>query len=217
MVSRSWYPLKQHTALCSGLCLVCFFIISGVFPTLEAVVVRPVNLAYLTDSARTVFSGVCTARDLHYDTILDREVYLYTFEVHKMIKGIPRRSITVKTSKALVDLGQIPVYEPGEEVVLFLTGKSRIGFQSPVGLGQGKFSVITAGDGTKSVMNQWGNRNLFRGMDGITRTDAFCRSPARKMLGRVLTVRSGPVDYGRFLDLVEILLDTRSGRSGGGP
>ncbi len=216
MVSSRWYSLKKHTALCAGLCFVCIFVISVVFSTLEAVVVRPVNLAYLTDRARTVFSGICTGRDLHYDTILDREVYLYTFEVHKMIKGIPRRSITVKTSKALVDLGQIPVYEPGEEVVLFLTGKSRIGFQSPVGLGQGKFSVITAGDGTKSVMNQWGNRNLFRGMDDITRTDLFQLNPARASLAGVLSRQRGPVAYERFLDLVGILLDTRLQRSGGG-
>ena len=54
-----------------------------------------------------------------------------------------------------------PRYVEGEEVVLFLYGDSRAGFTSPVGLGQGKFSVVRDKHGQRLALNEHGNRGLL--------------------------------------------------------
>jgi hypothetical protein len=65
----------------------------------------------------------------------------------------------------------VPEYEVGEEVVLFLTPESKLGLCAPVGLSQGKFSVIRA-KGRVLVRNSLANRCLF---------DAAEASPPRGM------------------------------------
>jgi hypothetical protein len=72
-----------------------------------------------------------------------------TLDVVETLKGTPDRTVTIKqygvatplADGTLTRVAGMPMYEVGEEVVLFLRGASRSGFTSPVGLGQGSYRV----------------------------------------------------------------------------
>ncbi len=55
----------------------------------------------------------------------------------------------------------VPKFRPGEEHVLFMAGRSAIGFSSPIGLSQGKFHVEREGGRAKV-----GNGRDFKEMIG---------------------------------------------------
>ncbi len=137
---------------------------------------------------------------------MQREVYIYTFCVNKMIKGPSRSHLSVKQSKMLVEMKQVPTYRTGDEVILFLSGESRWGFSSPVGLGQGKFSVRYLKDGSRQVRNENNNSNLFKGMDRKTYFDLFAKTSYQSRIVDVLSQKSGPINYDLFIDVVEALL-----------
>jgi hypothetical protein len=149
---------------------------------------------------------VCINREIIYDKDIQREVYVFTFRVNQMIKGAPRNQFTVKTSKTLVEMKQVPIYNIGDEVVLFLYGESRLGFTSPVGLGQGKFSVRYFPNGEKKVVNENNNLNLFKGMDRPEYMDMFMKSSYQNRITGILTQKSGPVNYDIFLAITEALI-----------
>ena len=185
-----------------------FCLFTGILPSpvIQAVVVRQINLAEMTGSARYIFSGVCINKEITYDEDIQREVYVFTFRVNQMIKGAPRNQFAVKTSKTLVEMKQVPVYKIGDEVVLFLYGESRSGFTSPVGLGQGKFSVRYLPGGERKVVNENNNLNLFKGMDKQEYTDMFIKSSYRNRVTGILKQKSGPVNYDIFLAITEALI-----------
>ena len=56
----------------------------------------------------------------------------------------------------------LPRFREEEEVLLFLYGDSSSGFTSPVGLGQGKFTIFSDKNGKSMAVNGFWNRNLFR-------------------------------------------------------
>jgi hypothetical protein len=185
-----------------------FCLLTGILPysAVQAVVVRQINLAKMTGSAGYIFSGVCINREIRYDKDIEREVYVFTFRVNQMIKGAPRNQFTVRTSKTLVEMKQVPIYNIGDEVVLFLYGESRLGFTSPVGLGQGKFSVRYFPNGEKKVVNENNNLNLFKGMDKPEYMDMFMKSSYQNRITGILTQKSGPVNYDIFFAITEALI-----------
>jgi len=167
---------------------------------LQAAVVKEMNLAAMAAAAQRVFSGVCIDRQTLYDPQQQREVVAFTFRVDQVLKGAAQDRLTVKASKMLVDLKQVPTYCVGEEVVLFLSGESRLGFASPVGLGQGRFRVLQGAGGQRAVANERNNRNLFKAMD---MPDGL-RSALQP--GHAAAAPGGPLPYEQFLDLVRALI-----------
>ena len=103
------------------------------------VVVKQMNLEDVITSAQYIFSGLCTGSERRYDAETGREVVFVQFTVTQMLKGEEVDEITFKMSKVAVDMGNVPTFTRGEEVILFLYGKSDVGFTSPVGLAQGTF------------------------------------------------------------------------------
>ncbi len=73
-----------------------------------------------------------------------------TFSVMEAIKGVRGSKVTIKQIGAAEPLSDgsvyripgVPSYKPGDEMVLFLAGKSPAGFSSPIGLSQGKFPIV---------------------------------------------------------------------------
>jgi len=183
----------------------CFLAGIPSYSPVRAVVVKQVNLAEITGSAKYIFSGQCINRVLEYDKNIEREVWVFTFRVDRMIKGRPRPRFSVMLSKTLVDMKQVPTYAIGDEVVLFLHPESRLGFTSPVGLGQGKFSVLNWVEGAKTVVNGNNNRNLFKGLDTPQYRAVFMESSYPGRISGLVTQKSGPVDYDLFLALVKAL------------
>ena len=160
--------------------------------TLWAGKVRPVNLEEMTDRAATIFSGRCTDVRVVPDATLGTEVTLVTFEVDRAVKGElgPTHRIRVLGSGERSGIAGMPRFEPGEEVVLFLYGESRLGLSSPVGLGQGKFVVGADKQGRRLALRELGGEMLF---DGV--------AP-----GLRATEREEALDPDALLDLVEGLL-----------
>ncbi len=150
--------------------LVVLCTLSLSLPISKASTVRPVNLEQMSQRAATIFSGHCI--DVSYGThpTLGVEVTLATFEVDRAIKGDVGDTITVTLFGGKSTGGSAPAiigrpnFTVGEELVLFLYGESSVGLSSPVGLGQGKFNVFTDKQGSKIAVNEFGNKNLFRGM-----------------------------------------------------
>ena len=173
------------------------------------VVVKQMNLEDVITSARYIFSGRCAGSESRYDAETGREVVFVQFTVAQMIKGEAVDEITFKMSKVAVDIGTVPTFTRGEEVILFLYGMSDVGFTSPVGLAQGTFSVLTSSTGEKVVVNGNNNSNLFQGIDTTKYAKRTAGSSFLSALDRVVPHQSGPINYDTFITVVEGMVDTQ--------
>ncbi len=167
-----------------------------------AAVVKQMNLEEMITTARYIFSGTCTSVDRRYDDATDRDGIFFTFSVSKIIKGEEASEFTFKMSSVAVDLGQVPTFKPGEEVVLFLYGKSSLGFTSPVGLGLGKFTVLSSPSGEKVVVNAHNNTDLFKDMNRTKYSARFPASHAAE-ISNLMGQQSGAINYDHFLTFLE--------------
>lgn len=142
----------------------------------RATQVRPVNLEEMTDRAATVFSGRCI--DVHsvIDPRLGKPVTLMTFEVSRAVKGDLGDTVTIKllgavdSSSGKGGVAGLPTFQRDEEVVLFLYGESSMGLTSPVGFGQGKFTIVKTKRGERFALNAFGNKNLLRDLSETAET-----------------------------------------------
>ena len=133
--------------------------------------VRRVNLEQMTERADKIFAGRCVGTTVTLDPELGREVTIVTFRVTRAVKGDVGETVTVRMlgrQDAAATRGEAVAghsrFEAGEEVVLFLYGDSSLGLTSPVGLGQGKFTVVEDKQGRKIAFNSTGNKTLFGGL-----------------------------------------------------
>ena len=184
---------------------VCLLLVALLCPTAHAVVVKQVPLLTMAGKAEYIFSGTCIRSEIARDPAANRDVCLVTFRIEKAIKGTAGDTFTMKLSRMLVDLKQIPSYKAGDEVVLFLYKESALGFTSPVGQGQGRFSILRGPDGTKKVVNANNNQNLFKGLDAPGHAAKIKSSPRASGIQAALALKSGPVSYDAFLALVELI------------
>jgi hypothetical protein len=149
-----------------------FLLLLFAFPALSlAVRVRPINLEEMTRRADRIFSGRVAGVRIARDPDLDQQVTYVTLVPHRVEKGDVRGSLLIKIlgeQDADAPRGRategIPVFRKGEELILFLYGDSPHGLTSPVGLGQGKFSVLRDKEGNPLAFNQFANEHLFRGL-----------------------------------------------------
>jgi hypothetical protein len=138
------------------------------FTAARASQVRLVNLEEMTLRAERIFSGRCLQVESAREPALGGDVTVATFEVLRAVKGAFADRITVRMPA--VDDGRgggtagVPGIKPGDEVVLFLYGESASGLTAPVGLGQGRFRILTDKQGRRIAVNDFANRNLLRGL-----------------------------------------------------
>jgi len=163
---------------------------------------RRLNLEDLTRRADRVFSGRCIDVRVGVDPDLGREATWITFAVGRAAKGTLPGRLTIKLlgdqNAGGPDRDRIeglPRFRKGEQVVLFLYPDSEVGLTSPVGFGQGKFSLIPDPKGGMKAVNAFGNDGLLDRM-----------GPGVELL-------RGPrgVDADALLDAVEVLTDSRRG------
>jgi hypothetical protein len=172
----------------------------------RAVALRQINLEEMVTTAQHIFSGTCITVERKYDDTTNRDAIFCRFSISKMIKGEALSELTFKMSTVAVDLGQAPTFNPGEEVVLFLYGKSTLGFTSPVGLGSGKFSVLYLPAGEKAVVNAHNNTNLFKDIDSTKYSGSFSASYATE-INSIMSKKSGAINYHLFLTLLEEMVN----------
>ncbi|MFH1830649.1 MAG: hypothetical protein ABH871_07730 [Pseudomonadota bacterium] len=165
--------------------------------------------------ADVAFTGTCTkaqSRVMKSSSVAGGLlVTTYTFEVSEILKGdVPAefsftqwgasRNEAFKLGKPFV-YGP-PLYEIGKEYTLLLTSPSRLGLRAPVGLGQGKFTVIKGPEGKVQVVNQTGNKGLFTNLPA---TKAMTKALSAGGIKRGVTVPTGPMDYSNFKEVVKNL------------
>lgn len=133
--------------------------------------VLPKSADDLAHDADVVFVGTCLTRDVKAGPPVATE---YTFKIETAVKGPVQAGSTFtfrqwgalpgtvlpKGLSAPRLLG-LPNYEVGRKVMLFLGPVSSAGFRTPIGLGQGVFTVLQAEDGSTIIQNEMGNRFLF--------------------------------------------------------
>ncbi len=132
--------------------------------------VKPLNIDTITQSAGVIFQGKCIDVRSGRDSESGFMATWYTFRVDKGIKGKLDETFVLKQFGGTEDDRSVLVpnvgFEKGEKVVVFLYGKSRIGFSSAVGMHQGKFVIDEIKEKkVKTVSNGMPAMVLFEGMD----------------------------------------------------
>lgn len=181
----------------------------------QALMVLQLNLEQLTGLADKVFAGRCVSVEGEKDA-MGRNVTKVTFDVTENLKNTPEKQVTFRQI-GLVDGGDdigmrggakiegldrdLPRYEAGEEAIVFLSAPGDSGLTAPVGLSQGKFSVVLDG-ASKSVVNGAGNRGLMIGANKSVKLKALATTSA----GKKLTAKNGgEIPYSDFVTLVKTL------------
>ncbi len=156
---------------------------------------RSLNIETMTQRATTIFSGRCIDAERKQWPAAGREIVEATFVVDRMLKGQAAETLTVR----FVHDGTVgvPRLARGEEVVLFLYGTSALGLTSPVGLGQGKFSVTENKLGRAVAVNEFGNDRLFDGLSATART---------RLESVVLSTGARPVERHALIEIVQRLV-----------
>ncbi len=159
--------------------------------------VRSIALGEMTERAERIFAGRCTEVATVHDEALGQEVTVVTFEVERSLKGETGPALTLRMLGAA--LAGLPRFEVGQEVILFLRGESAHGLSSPVGLDQGKFTVVEDKQGRRVALNGFGNQGLLRGLpeQAGLRLGAGAHDASRS---------PGPIAADAFLDAVEWLV-----------
>lgn len=138
------------------------FFVAAAFVTLfstssNALSVLPLELDDIIDQSTVAFEGTCVASRSEIEPGSRLIVTYATFAVSATLKGKLSASYTVKQvggapiSGGLL-LPSATAYEVGKSYVLFMTGASKAGFSSPVGVGQGKFDIQEF-DGSRRATN----------------------------------------------------------------
>ena len=168
--------------------------------------VRAIGLEQMTQRAARIFSGRCTGTGVVFDASLGRDVTVATFRVDRALKGVTGETVTVRMlggAPADAPAG-LPTFRTGEEVVLFLYGESPQGLSSPVGLGQGRFKVVTDKRGRRLALNDFGNKNLISGLR--PEIHARLRAPGGASPRGSAPQQLEDLDSAALLDAVEALL-----------
>lgn len=126
--------------------------------------VRVVNLPQLMGSSTRIFRGECLSTKTLQDSAIGLPVVEFTFRVKDGVRGVKTGETLVfrqvQSKRAgLPGIPAVPTYRKGDDMVLFLAGDSEFGLTSPVGLGQGAFSLKLTPRGLMAV-NSVQNKNL---------------------------------------------------------
>lgn len=156
--------LKQNLKILSSILILCFLITLPAFAQRS----KPMNIEDLVKKSGVIIHGVVEKIESRKDEQAGLLVTYITINVYENFHGAATGQYTFKQYGGKVD-GIVyspagsPNYNENEEVVLMLYPQSKIGMQSPVGMEQGKFSVVTdKPSGKKFVQNKTPNPNLFR-------------------------------------------------------
>jgi hypothetical protein len=132
-------------------------------PSAWATSVLPLSLEQLSTRASLIFYGEVVSNQVKKD---EQSGYIATFTEFKiinLIKGNAGNTHTIKqiggrlgSANTTLRIHGVPEYKTGNKYVVFLPGKSNLGFCSPLGLYQGSFSVLNI-NGEQTVSN---GRNL---------------------------------------------------------
>jgi hypothetical protein len=113
----------------------------------------------MSKKAELIFYGTVISNEVKVDEVSGHVATFTTFEVIEVIKGDVGETHTIKQiggqlpgSNLVQKVHGVPRFTIGEKVVVFLPQESRLGFASPLGLSQGRFTVREE-NGVSTVSN----------------------------------------------------------------
>jgi len=116
--------------------------------------VRDLFLEEIIDDAKVAFQGTVTENRAARDPQSGRIVTYTTFLVQETLKGEVAQTHTIKQLGGVLPAENVgyavdarTTFDVGSSYVVFLYGTSSLGFSSPVGTVQGKFSVVQDEEG----------------------------------------------------------------------
>lgn len=111
--------------------------------------VLPVSLHRMATAADLVFHGRAISNEVRLDQASGRVATFTTFDIIELVKGEAGPTHTIKQiggqlpgSNVRMLVHGVPRFSVGDEYVVFLPKASSLGFASPIGLSQGRFSVL---------------------------------------------------------------------------
>ena len=142
-----------------SICFSILFIGSAWLSPAWATTVLPISLEQLSTRASLIFYGSVVSNQVKEDEISGQIATYTQFKIIDLIKGeagtthtIKQLGGTLESRKTRLLVHGIPKFRAGSNYVVFLPKASRLGFCSPLGLHQGRFSVITV-NGEQIVSN----------------------------------------------------------------
>jgi hypothetical protein len=131
---------------------------------IHATTVQRLELHDLVQKAQTIVVGRVTSSRTYWSTGKKFILTDYTIEVDESIKGRGMRTIAVTTVGGRIGdvelhVSGMPAFQKGENAVLFIEQSGA--FQTVVGLGQGKFTVMNG-----EVANSIGGLSFPDGLPG---------------------------------------------------
>jgi hypothetical protein len=114
--------------------------------------VRELQLDEIIDTAAVAFEGTVIETHSEKDAASGRIVTYTTFQVTDVLKGNVGAKHTIKQLGGEIGDQFYKVtlqqkYSVGQSAVVFLYGKSELGFSAPVGIAQGNFAIAQDADG----------------------------------------------------------------------
>ena len=141
--------------------IIVFSLLFNVFSlsSASATSLLPITLEQLSTRATLIFYGEVLSNQVKQD---EQSGYIATFtefKVINLIKGDAGNTHTIKqiggelkSRNVALRIHGVPRYQVGNNYVVFLPTKSKLGFSSPLGLHQGSFSVLNI-NGEQVVSN----------------------------------------------------------------
>lgn len=200
-VSGWWTVIPRRGTCWLGVVLVWAFLPA---PVRADFIVRPVNLAYLTQRADIIVQGrVVEARYEGMPNYPHIPTVLVTLEVERMLRGPETTRLTFRQfiPSSHLRAGK-NAYQVGQRLLLFLPVASRVGLSSPIGHEQGRFHILQDARGQEVVENELGNRGLFKNVATEAEMSGVGLSQEE---AQVAATPRGPIALHELVSLVEHL------------
>ena len=167
----------------------------------QATSVLPLYLDEIVDQSAVVFQGVCMENRSARDPATGMIVTYTTFQVVDKLKGAVGATHTIKQiggelpgERVGFKIQSVPTFAVGESYVVFLAGVSQAGFSSPIGLGQGRFTVVARPGGLEVT-----NGRDFKELTSRIAPETMTKSARSALAG------SGSVNHFPLEDLKNIV------------
>jgi hypothetical protein len=143
------------------------------------------DLDQLVQSAQNIVRGqVISARIEPHPQFPNLKTLVITLSITKVLKGAAGSTLTFRQLQLDTrDASSMAGYKGAGEVLLFLNPVSQYGLTSTVGLEQGRFRVLSDGNGNRYVINGRANMGLFNPVSAKAAARGIALSrPVRQML-----------------------------------
>ena len=172
----------------------------------DGAIVRPQNLAQMTDEAGTILQGrVVSVRMEPHPQLTNLQTVVVTLQVDQVLKGQSAQTYTFRQyTWDYRGTARRTGYAPGQNLLLLMTKPSQYGLSSPVGLEQGRFQITADSQGRLVAANGHGNAGLLANMTADMQKRGIALS--RSMSSLVAQPQSGPIALNDLTTLIRQLV-----------